>query len=359
MKRAGQFPARQRGMILVMTIWFLATLAVAAGVFALWVNRAAAELHADQQQVQAEVDALSTRSTLLYLIASRGLRPDGLHAPLGEGAVVAQMSAEELLAAMETGQSFETSGESEVLALDDRPYTGLGSVRFSLQDEAGLIPVNLEYDGGRLEALLKSIGVDDDQRTKLLARLRDYIDRDDLHRLNGAEAAHYKEQGISGPANEPLLSVEEIARVMGWAALVTPDLLQSLTVANPGAQNVNAMPVPVLRALMNLGDEQIARLLTARREKPFTSFADLLARTGVNAQGGMDGGLAPTPSPFLRLRFWSPAARLSRLYRIEFTPFSADPRPWVVQSVEQLPVLDNHAESQLTRTKSALFNDAN
>ncbi len=351
-------PSQQRGMILVMTIWFLAALAVAAGVFAVWVNRAAAELHADQQQLQADVDALSTRSTLLYLIATRGLRPDGLHAPLGEGAVVAQMSAEQLLMALETGQSFDTAGESEVLALDDRPYSGLGDVRFTLQDEAGLIPVNLEHDGGRLEVLLKTAGIDDTRRSSLLARLRDYVDADDLHRLNGAERTHYREKGLKGPANEPLFRPEELSKVMGWEQVITPALLHSLTVSNPGTMNINAMPGPVLKGLLSLSDEQVIKVLAARREKPFSNFADLQSRAGINPQALLEGGTAPTPSPNLRLRFWSSSARLSRLYRIEFTPFSADPRPWVVQSVEQLPLLDNHAESQLTRTKSALFNDA-
>ena len=98
---------------------------------------------------------------------------------------------------------------------------GKGFIHYSIQDENGKININTASRDVLTKALAAnglSLGSD---RDTIVDSILDWIDKDDRHRINGAESDYYR--GLS-PAysakNGPLDSVEELLRVRG----VTPEL---------------------------------------------------------------------------------------------------------------------------------------
>src|SRR5690606_27519206 len=104
------------------------------------------------------------------------------------------------------------------LAVDDSIYLGLGDTRFAIQDESGLFPLILP-DDWHLDAFLASQGVKRELIPKLRDSLLDYIDTDDLRRLNGAEAREYRQARLPEPLNRRLLLPVELDRLLGWNEL--------------------------------------------------------------------------------------------------------------------------------------------
>ncbi|HSV28397.1 MAG TPA: hypothetical protein VLL76_02530, partial [Candidatus Omnitrophota bacterium] len=109
---------------------------------------------------------------------------------------------------------------------DGQPYAldlGDGRVEIVLRDEAGRVDVNYA-DQALLAGLLAGAGLDAEAAEALADAIQDWSDGDDLRRLNGAEAADYRDAGIDPPANRPFALVAELARVKG----MRPDLLRRL-----------------------------------------------------------------------------------------------------------------------------------
>ena len=98
---------------------------------------------------------------------------------------------------------------------------GKGFIHYSIRDENGKININTASRDVLSKALAAnglSLGSD---RDTIVDSILDWIDKDDRHRVNGAESDYYR--GLS-PAfsakNGPLDSLEELLRVRG----VTPEL---------------------------------------------------------------------------------------------------------------------------------------
>lgn len=175
----------------------------------------------------------------------------------------------------------EVSGE--VLGLAE------GAFAVMVQDESAKIDINrlVKEDGSttdefihrQLDRLLDIFGIPSDQRDALLDCLEDWLDDDDLQKLNGAEAAYY--QGLENPylpRNGPLRSLGELILVKGWREVIDarlnegPALLDLLTTGpTEGTINVNTASPLVLMTLSAEIDESAAeQVVTLREEAPLT-----------------------------------------------------------------------------------------
>lgn len=353
---------RSGGVVLVTVIWFLAALALAAGAFAAWTYRSTAQAVEVLTADAGTVDIISTRSTVMYLVLTRGLSASGLKLPGDWAEEAPQKSLAQLLLEMETATANTAEEDAgRVLRLDGQAYGGVGNARFSLQDEAGFVAVNNVGNVNHLRKLLEVLGVDQEDRGAYIARLTDYVDRDDLHAINGAERSQYAAMGLSGPANAPLMTPEEIDAVLGWDSLSAKSpvpLPELVTNVLTNGFNANAAPAPVLQIALNLEHEDAVRVVRERAKRPFASFQDLATRTGVTSGFVLDGATTPIPSSVLRLALWQPLARRVTEYQIEFAPTFAEQRPWIVNWVRTRPRREEHAENATVVTESPVFTDA-
>lgn len=171
-----------------------------------------------------------------------------------------------------------------------------------IEDESGKININNQGNEPLLRSLMTNIGIDKEQADIIVDSTLDWIDADNLRRLNGAENEYYQSLPIPyQPKNSFLEVLEEMLLVRG----VTPEifygkrvkqdnevvelygLVKYLTVYSNSFQiNVNSAPIPVLMSLPGI-DAKTARLIyEARKIRPFKNAQEISERLPVLPIGG-------------------------------------------------------------------------
>jgi general secretion pathway protein K len=132
--------------------------------------------------------------------------------------------------------------------------------------EGGRLNVNWLVAGenpARIEMLrhyLDLKGIDLNERDRMIDSLLDWVDPDDLVRLNGAEAS----EGYQ-PANALLVRIDELKKVKGWETFTsTPGWDDEFTLNSTGPVDVAWAPRDVLRALPGVTDAMVERFLQLR-----------------------------------------------------------------------------------------------
>ena len=121
---------------------------------------------------------------------------------------------------------------------------------------AGENPARIEM----LRQYLEAKGIDLNERDRMIDCLLDWVDPDDLVRLNGAEAS----EGYQ-PANALLVRIDELKKVKGWETFTsTPGWDDELTVNSTGPVDLAWAPRDVLRALPGFTDAMVERFLQLR-----------------------------------------------------------------------------------------------
>jgi general secretion pathway protein K len=107
----------------------------------------------------------------------------------------------------------------------------------------------------------------------------DWLDKDNLKRLNGAEADYYKKEKLAyRPRNDEFASVDEIRLIKGFTDLFTEvDLNEVLTLWGDasGQVNPNVATKETLMILPGMTEELANKLIKARQETPFKSIAEV------------------------------------------------------------------------------------
>ena len=121
---------------------------------------------------------------------------------------------------------------------------------------AGENPARIEM----LRHYLDLKGIDLNERDRMIDSLLDWVDPDDLVRLNGAEAS----EGYQ-PANALLVRIDELKKVKGWETFTsTPGWDDEFTLNSTGPVDVAWAPRDVLRALPGFTDVMVERFLQLR-----------------------------------------------------------------------------------------------
>ena len=118
-------------------------------------------------------------------------------------------------------------------------------------------PVRHEF----LRKYLETKGIDLNDRDHMIDCLLDWVDPENLVRLNGAE----DEPGYKAP-NKPLTSLEELKRVRGWEEFTSrPDWDADLTLKSTGQIDISWASREVLLALPGLTPNRVDQFLSIRR----------------------------------------------------------------------------------------------
>lgn len=325
------------------TLWLLVLLTLAASYLAAWTAEATADAWREQQAWQASLEIQGTQAAVLYLLGTRRLNVAGLARDWAEQEPI---NMDEF-----GGMSLAPTGND--LALDDRPYRGLGEAVFALQDEGGLVGLT-RPDHAQVGQLLGLLGVPAEQRGPLIAKLEDYADIDDLTRLNGAEARQYEERQLPAPPNRELLTTWETRTVLDWSdypGLWRQQRLPRLTTARlMGLPNPNTAPLLNLQTISGVDAETANRIVAGR---PYLSFAALNFAIGIILPVD-ELSFSFLSLSYLRLTLSHPAWPGRREVRIRFTPLQK-PQPWWIDYVLDLPVDDAPDPAVPTPVASPVF----
>ena len=270
--------AAQSGFALIVVLILVVVLTLLASMVALSGHYALLEAQAERDTFEGELDMLSTRDTLLFMLSTQRQTVGGL--TVEEYTVPPRVGSDE--AGFEAVMPVGTE-----IRLDGRTYDGLGHARFSFQEDRGLI--SLGWPGPLLSAYLESLGASPERHAGYLDKLTDYQDPDDLRHLDGAEREHYERAGIPGPSNQPLATPLELRSVLGWKELLATQedraLLGMLTVARGGAFNINTAPANVLALIPGMDMANAQRMVEVRNQAPFTSIYAAQSAFPLNALG--------------------------------------------------------------------------
>ena len=138
-------------------------------------------------------------------------------------------------------------------------------VRVEMRDESARIDVNTASDA-LLRGLLVSVGLTDEEATRLVDAIADWRDPDSLKRLNGAEEADYQAAGLPyKPANAPFQAMEEIQLVLGMRPDIYRRIAPMITVySRQTGVATAAAPREVLLAIPGVTPEQVDAYIARR-----------------------------------------------------------------------------------------------
>ena len=317
---------RARGFVLVLVLAMLVVLSLLAGGIAATTARLAEQSQQRAQRMQDAVDMASTRATVLYLLGTQRMTLGGLTVDrlvsFGSDGIREIQSDQDLESSLPIGNE---------IALDARNYRGLGGARFALQDDYGLFGVNWNPPW-MLERLLaqggKGTGAPAAQT--LINRLLDYQDKDDLYRLNSAEADGYRRAGLRPPTNRPLATPMELMRVMGWPealGFLTPaEVSDTISSDNVAVVNVNTAPARVLRTIEGVDEDMAERVVAFRKTQPFLTDVAFFEFLGL--QKSAEAPIAVYPAMSGTLKLWPSHGGQVGLVHWTLTPVENGGRPW-------------------------------
>ncbi|OPY03761.1 MAG: putative type II secretion system protein K [Syntrophorhabdus sp. PtaB.Bin047] len=273
MRREKRFLHEEKGFALIMVLWVIIILMVIVMSFS----------------VLAKTES---RAALLF----RDSLVEGLLAQAGlERAIL------EIYYRQENLNKTVVPDSGETLRVDGTAIEGdVGDGRYVVRifNEAGRINLNTMNDGNKiiLDNLLVNLGVPKETADTVVDSALDWMDKDILHRLNGAEDDYY--QSLPNPyraKNGPFDTVEELLLVKG----VTPDILfgtkehkgliHFVTVYGDASKiNVNFAAKEVIMALPGASEDRAAKIIDRRKQAELKTIDDV--------KGIMGGGYSSASS---------------------------------------------------------------
>jgi general secretion pathway protein K len=210
-----------------------------------------------QQKAEAILKARSTYDTLIYLMLNGRFTPKEIILPKIEGLP-----------------------EIEKIPLNGTEVSFLEDLTVKVQDSNGLLSVTT-INTVALKRLLTYFGVDPQNADAFIDSLLDWIDQDDLTRLNGAEKEWYSSQGLKyEPRNYPIQYKEELKLIRGIDAELYSKIGPYISLLPATGFNPNTAPDPVLIAYLDIDNDTLNMLKEYMQTKPVTSDAELYSLTG-------------------------------------------------------------------------------
>ena len=187
--------------------------------------------------------------------------------------------------AVRPGSSVLRGGMSRTQSFEAR-LTGEGG-RLNLNwAVAGENPARIEF----LRSYLERKGIDLNERDHMIDCLLDWVDPDNLVRLNGME-----DEGDYRPRNTLLTRIDDVKLIRGWADFVAqPGWDSELTVNSTGPIDLAWAPVDLLLSLPGMTEPLAEQFLTMRRgqdgldgtedDAPFKTLEDVRVALGFTAE---------------------------------------------------------------------------
>lgn len=317
-------PRRYGGFVLVMVLAMLVVLSLLAGSVAVVAQRLRDQALERERAMRDDIDMASTRATVLYLLTSQAVTIGGLTVD-GQAADLARQNA----SPGDDAQVYILPIGNEI-ALDGSAYQGIGDIRFSLQDDAGLFGLNMQSPEAVARLLAQPPARASEAPQVLINRLEDYQDEDDLYRVGSMERAGYLAMGLRPPSNLPLSTPMEVLRVPGWAEalgnLPTGTLLDTVGSQFGGVTNVNTASERVLRTIEGVNADMARRAIDRRKLQPFLTSHEFLAFLGIPESVQTPVGVYPSTSGTLRM--WPARGGQVRAMHWTMTPTEERGRPW-------------------------------
>lgn len=329
------------GYILLSVLVAIVVITLLATAVASVSERAVSQAQSETDAFQAELDAMSTRETVLFLMATQRQTVAGLTVDNQINLSWGNARYEP-----EPGDPMATPPPIPIgneIALDGTPYKGIGDTRFALQDDGGRFSINWTPNPLR-QRFLDLIGVAPGLHSSLDDARLDFQDPDSAHRPGGGEMDDYAALGLPPPTNRPLQTPLQMRELKGWRDVIAPlsdaDVVDLFTASGTAALNPNTAGAKALMMLPGMDETKAQRILAQRRQQPFLLQWELLGILG----GALDddsGLISLLPSGAGTLKLWNTAQGPISVLHLTLTPFDDAGQPWRIGFQITLPRNDD------------------
>jgi len=270
--------AGQRGVALIIVLWVIMVLSLLITGFAF------------RMHVESQVASFSRKELKAEMLARSGIEVARMQLILDQNSAT-NSGVDALNDAWATNAEFYVDHE-----------LGTGKFNVTVTDEESKLPINI-LTQEQLKRLTEALGLDPSDGDVIVDSVLDWIDGDDMHRLNGAESDYY--QSLSPPydcKNRALDRVDELLLIRGVTKEIyngapatededaRPGLRDVVTTTTSGQVNVNTASATVLEALLGLDESQVTPILDRRNgpdgipgtedDQPFQSVGDFISQLG-------------------------------------------------------------------------------
>ena len=224
---------KQRGVALVIVLWILLLITISTGAYTLMARMDTLEAHT----------VLSGTKARLAAEAGINLAILSLQDPNEEAQLI-------------------PDGRSYVV-----PYQEM-MVEVQVTDERGKLDIN-RADEATLINLFSNHGLDESDSQLLAAAVLDWVDADEMERVNGAELGAYEAAGLQvGPGNRRFIMVEEILQVLGMPWELYKRMEPGMTVySGAGVPDPAYAPVEALMALPEMTEDEALNFVEERHSQ--------------------------------------------------------------------------------------------
>lgn len=155
-------------------------------------------------------------------------------------------------------------------------------ILLTAKDTNGLLSLSYINVAALKRLILRYTNNDTKRADIIIDSLLDWIDRDDLTRLNGAEKDYYQSQNLPyHPRNYPLQYKEEFAFIRGMDRELYNKLEPFITILPANGFNPNTAPDEVLLAYLDLEDpKDLLPIKNFIQTKPLSSDTELMGLVG-------------------------------------------------------------------------------
>jgi general secretion pathway protein K len=229
-----------------------------------------------QQKTEAMLKARSVYDTLIYFMLNGNFTAKEIILPQIEGLP-----------------------EIKSIPLDGGEVSFLEDLAVKAQDANGILSVTT-IKTLPLKRLLTYFGVDSQNADIFIDSILDWIDQDDLTRINGAEKQWYSSQGFNyEPRNYQIQNKEELKLIRGLSPEIYSKIEPYITILPATGFNPNTASDPVLISYLDIGNDTLNVLKEYMKTKPVTSDSELYSLTGRRIV--QEEGLYFFPSSFLEI----------------------------------------------------------
>ncbi len=290
----------EKGIALFIVLWVMALLTVIAGEFCYAVRTEANITRNFKEETQSYYVAVSGVFWAIGELAVNEVVPGAATAPDSGGAPE------------DIGRRFNA----------DIPAVPFGGGQFKVEKENESGKVNLNRAGEPLlRMMLSSFQIEETAKNIIVHSIMDWRDKDNLHRLHGAEDDYYR--SLPQPyrcKNGDLTSIEELLLVRG----VTPEIFhgglkdmvsvyQDVETGPARAAsrrgmydfsriNINAASPRMLRALPRMTEDIVQAIMKYRETRDFRSLADLSLVVGSDIYAGISPYITLSLSPYYTIK---------------------------------------------------------
>lgn len=298
----------EKGIALFLVLWVLTLLSVIVGEFCF------------AMRTEVNITRNFKEQTTAYYIALAGV-----NRAIGElirNEVILQKVKQPKSEKEEEGQE---EGEKEQdrwrinVDIPPVPYAQ-GQFEVKILNESGKININ-EANAALLRIMLNGFDIEEQQKSIIVDSIMDWRDKDNLHRLNGAEDDYYR--SLSKPyeckdgdfdSAEELLMVRGVTPEIFYSGLKkmvtvfkTPDkitrLHQGSTTLRPDLNkiSINAASPDVLRALPSMTDDSVQEIMNFRKERDFKSLTEISSLVGSDVYNVISPYISLEIGPYFRI----------------------------------------------------------